>query len=44
MSEKARPLGLTMLKAIAIGAALASLLAIYLPDLPMVGKVFYPFY
>ena len=33
-----------MLKAIAIGAALASLLAIYLPDLPMVGKVFYPFY
>lgn len=33
-----------MLKAIAIGAALASLLAIYLPDMPVVGRVFYPFY
>lgn len=44
MSENARPLGLTVLKAIAIAASLLSLLAIYLPDLPVVGRAFYPFY
>lgn len=44
MSDTARPLGLTVIKAIAIGASLLSLLAIYLPDLPVVGRAFYPFY
>lgn len=44
MSDTARPLGLTVLKAIAIAASVLSLLAIYLPDLPMVGRAFYPFY
>jgi soluble lytic murein transglycosylase len=44
MSDTARPLGLTVLKAIAIAASVLSLLAIYLPDLPVVGRAFYPFY
>lgn len=44
MSDTARPLGLTVLKAIAITASVLSLLAIYLPDLPVVGRAFYPFY
>lgn len=33
-----------MLKALAIGVSLASLLVIYLPDMPVVGRTFYPFH
>jgi soluble lytic murein transglycosylase len=44
MSENARPLWLTVLKAVAITASVASLLVIYMPDLPVVGRLFYPYY
>jgi soluble lytic murein transglycosylase len=33
-----------MLKALAIAVSLASLMVIYLPELPIVGRLFYPFY
>jgi soluble lytic murein transglycosylase len=44
MSDTARPLWLTALKALAITGSLGSLLMIYMPDMPVVGRLFYPYY
>jgi soluble lytic murein transglycosylase len=44
MSENARPMWLQVVKGVGIAVAIASLLVIYLPDLPGVGRWFYPFH
>jgi soluble lytic murein transglycosylase len=44
MSETARPLWLQSIKGAAIAVSTVALMLIYLPDLPVVGRVFYPFW
>ncbi|MEB3196580.1 MAG: lytic transglycosylase domain-containing protein [Candidatus Sericytochromatia bacterium] len=40
----AAPLWLRVLQVLGVGLSIASLMVIYLPDLPLVGRVFYPFH
>jgi soluble lytic murein transglycosylase len=44
MSDTTRPLWLQTIKGLGIAASVAALAAIYLPELPVVGRLFYPFY
>ena len=44
MSNRPRPLWLTILQVLAVTASLVSLSVIYLPDVPLFGKFFYPLY
>lgn len=42
MSTSERPFGLTVVKALGIALSLGSLMAIYLPEMPVIGRLFYP--